>query len=86
MTKPNHPQIGRELLSSDLEPEQTVWVQKEGRRVLLPLKVEMINEHLVVLFATGELEIHLLLSRLPDGHVADDSGLPMALYEYLGKV
>ena len=84
MTKPNHPEIGRELLAGELRERQIVWLQKEGRGVTASLWAMRITPGYIEFFA-GQTKTYFLARRLPDGHITDDSGAAMAIYEYLGE-
>jgi len=83
MIRPDHPEIGRELRVEDLKPPVIVVLQKEGR-ALATLWVVHVTEHFVT-FHAGEIKVTFFATRLPDGRITDDSGLEMAMYEYLGK-
>jgi hypothetical protein len=84
MIKPNHPEIGRELLAGELRRGMIVWLQKEGRSAIATMWVTGISAETVEFYA-GVTNIHFLARRLPDGHIYDDTGNPMAIYLYLGK-
>jgi len=84
MIKPNHPEIGRELLAHEIHEGQIVAMQKEGRNAIATLWVTHISENSIH-FHAGKLGITFLACRLPDGHITDDDNVPMAMYAYLGQ-
>jgi hypothetical protein len=84
MTKPNHPEIGRELKVSDLHKGQIAWLQKEGRPSVVSAWVVSISPDFVGFYA-GEIGMEFLARRTPDDGITDDSNIPMAMYSYLGK-
>ncbi len=88
MTKPNHPQIGRELLAHELIPDTVVWVTREDRKSFASLWVEMVTPEYVSVLAAFDptREVHLLLRRNPDGTMCDDTGKRIYLFQYLGDI
>jgi hypothetical protein len=87
MIKPNHPEIGRALLASDLKPKTVVWVQKEGNNTVASMWVVKVTPDWVK-FTSGELRIDLMIRRYGPDHelLTDSSGHPIQTYEYLGEV
>lgn len=86
MTKPDHPEIGRALLVSELKPRTVVWLQKEGREVVATVWVVAVMADYVH-FRAGAIRTEFFARRYgPDLELlTDDSGLPMQAYEYLGE-
>jgi hypothetical protein len=87
MIKPNHPEIGRALLASDLKPETVVWAQKEGSDLVASVWVVSVTPEWVK-FRAGDLHIDLMIRRYGPGNelLTDNTGLPIQTYEYLGEV
>lgn len=86
MTKPVHPEIGRALKVSELKPQTIVWLQKDGRPTIASWWVVLVSPHHVE-FLAGEINTHFLAKRCSADldSITDDSNIPMAIYEYLGK-
>jgi hypothetical protein len=87
MTKPNHPEIGRALLVSDLKPHTVVWVQKEGVEAVATMWVVAVTAHWVQ-FRAGAVRTEFMARRYgPDDELLTDAtDLPIQTYEYLGEV
>lgn len=87
MIKPDHPEVGRSLLVSDLKPRDVVWVQKDGNNTVVTLRVIYVEQDWV-LFGAPDLKRILCVQRCgPDNELLrDGSGAPIQTYEYLGKI
>ena len=83
MTPFCNPEVGRELKVSELKLKTVVVIWKQGRPPAT-LWVIQIAESFVHFFA-GEANINFLAKRAGEG-ITDDDGLPMKVFEYLGKV
>jgi hypothetical protein len=79
------PEIGRELLVSDLRPPLVVVTGKDKS----PLRVTMWVAELTPTFAlmiAGEVGFTLMLTINPDGTLQDNTGEQVHIWEYLGEV
>jgi hypothetical protein len=85
MTKPDHPEVGRELLVKDLKPRTVICLQKEGCPHTATLWVIEILPDWVHFRATA---VEFFAKRYgPEKQLLrDDSGLPLQAYEYLGEI
>lgn len=82
MTKPNHPEIGRELLAADLRRGMIVWLQKGPTLVTLWV-MEAASRW--VRFYAGETRTIFDARVLPNGRITDDAGSELTVYLYMGK-
>lgn len=85
MTKlPDNPDVGRELLATDLRRGQIVLLRKAtSADKLLSFWVTAVTDSYVEFYA-GVIGTTFFAKRLPDGHITDDSGAEMTMYLYLG--
>lgn len=83
---PDHPEVGRELKVSELKVRTIVVLQKPGRNVLTTMWVADILPGSVC-FRAGEIRTTFIATRTGTDleQITDDTGVPMKVYEYLGK-
>jgi hypothetical protein len=76
-------EVGRELAANELKPRQIVVLATYDRP---PITIWVAGVGMdFVHFYAGTLNVSLLLSIREDGILADDSGKPFRVYEYLGE-
>lgn len=80
-----NPEMGRELLVSDLVVKTVVVVGREDRPHFITVWVGEIAEDFVTFYA-GEIHTALIAVRREDGTLADDTGKRIHVWEYLGAV
>jgi hypothetical protein len=81
-------EVGRELRADELKERTIVWLCREEHRYdMATMWVRNVNSAAITfLVAALKPPITLVLFRLPDGTLIDDSGKRMFVYEYLGEV
>jgi hypothetical protein len=76
-------EIGRELKANELKPATIVVLAKAGRPSST-MWVSRIGQDYVMFYA-GQLRLTLIAHLREDGTLADDSGIQLHVYEYLGE-
>jgi hypothetical protein len=82
--KPN-PEMGRELLASELVVETVVVVGRADRPHCFTVWVKSLGEDFVA-FLAGDINMIFVAFRRDDGTLIDDSGARIHVWEYLGEV
>lgn len=77
-------EIGRELRVDELKPKMIVVLVKAGRPAIT-IWVANIGQDFVAFYA-GEIKTTLIAYLREDGTLADDSGIQLRVFEYLGEV
>jgi hypothetical protein len=75
-------EVGRELRIDELKPETIVVLCKEGRPAIT-IWVSRVGTDYVMFYA-GEINLTLIAHLREDGTLADDSGIHLRVFEYLG--
>jgi hypothetical protein len=81
---PGQEEIGRELGVNELVPMTVYVLTKPGRPAATMWFWGRANES--VMFYAGVSKTALFLDLREDGSMADDSGIQIKVYEYLGKI
>jgi hypothetical protein len=83
-SRPDHPEIGRELRVSELVPRRIVILHK-GQTLATLWVVEVLEDW--VAFRAGKTDTGFIARRCgPDLEgITDNTGAPMKVYEYLGE-
>lgn len=84
MTSTN-PEMGRELLAGDLMVKTVVIVGREDRPHCFTVWVWHVGEDFIA-FKAGEINHILIVLRLDDGTMIDETGNRIHVWEYLGEV
>jgi hypothetical protein len=80
--EPNHPEVGRELLASQLLPRTIVVLGRDEDPVLLTTWVHRVGQDFVS-FRMGDINITLVAMRQPDDTLRDDRGQRIRVWEFL---
>lgn len=83
-----HPEMGRELLAHELVEKTVVIVGREDRASAITCWVHKISPEMVA-FRAGvppDPPMLLIVWRLPNGEMRDDTGKRIYVREYLGTV
>jgi hypothetical protein len=81
----SNPEMGRELLASELVVKTVVIVGREDRPHCFTVWVWKVDE-LFVAFRAGEIGNVFIAFRRDDGTLMDDTGQRIRVWEYLGEV
>jgi hypothetical protein len=82
---PNRPpEWGRELLAHELQVKTVVIFSRDGFTAFSAWVREVCGEF--VALKMGVISTMLILRRLPDGTLVDDTNKQIHIYEYVGKV
>ena len=78
----SNPEVGRELLASDLEPRTVVvmvasWCPTDG---ITAWVTQVSSWH--AMFYVGQLNARCILLRTPDERLTDDTGRQVHVFEY----
>jgi hypothetical protein len=84
LIKPDHPEIGRALLVSELKPRTIVWLQKQDTDCVATMWVVKVAP-LFVHFRATRTEFFARRYGPNMELLTDDSNLPLQAYEYLGE-
>ena len=86
MVKPEHPEIGRELKVSELEPRTVVVLERPESRAATVWVLLVQPEYVV--FRLSVISAHFVARRCgPDlEQITDDTGRVLHIHEYLGVV
>jgi hypothetical protein len=77
-------EVGRELRVDELKPKMIVILVKAGRPAIT-IWVSQMGQDFVVFYA-GAINLTLIAYLREDGTLADDSGMQLRVFEYLGEV
>ena len=77
-------EVGRELRIDELKRETVVVLVKAGRPAIT-IWVATVGQDFVAFYA-GEISTMLIAYLREDGTLADDSGIRMRVFEYLGEI
>lgn len=76
-------EVGRELRIDELKPRMIVVMCKEGRPCITIWVLRVGMDYAT--FYAGEINLVLIARLREDGTLADDSGLRVRVFEYLGE-
>lgn len=77
-------EMGRELRIDELKPKTVVVLCKEGRPAIT-IWVSRVGMDYVMFYA-GQINLTLIAHLREDGTLADDSGMRLRVFEYLGEI
>lgn len=81
MIPPKHPEVGRELIATDLREQTIVWSARGS--TLISLWVRAIEGPMVALYS-AVINLTVVLKADSSGHLFDDTGQRVSIFEYLG--
>ena len=81
-----HNEIGEERKAAELVTKTVYVLMKDGRPAATMWCVDVNLGDELVLFHAGSIFMTLILFIQPDGTMQDDSGMKIAVHEYLGEV